>query len=67
MNRVGALHRIVENAHFHDRTLARVVGMTRANTDEDPNFCDADVGDPIWVSGPKHDRPDAFYSAQQGG
>lgn len=52
-------------AYFHDRTLARVTGTARANVDGDANFYDVDTGDLYWISGPKRDRTDGRYSAQQ--
>lgn len=50
-------------AHFHGLTLHRVTGTRRANVDS--NFYDVDSDDEYWVSGPKRDRTDGRYSAQQ--
>jgi hypothetical protein len=48
---------------FHGRRLRRVAGTAHANADS--NFYDIETGDRYWVSGPKRDRTDGRYSAQQ--
>ncbi|MBO1754840.1 hypothetical protein J4030_06910 [Allobranchiibius sp. CTAmp26] len=50
-------------AYVHGRTLKRVTGTYRANFDS--NFYDVDSGEGFWISGPKRDRTDGRYSAQQ--
>lgn len=52
-------------AYFRGQTLRRVTGTARANVDHDANFYDEESGDLYWLSGPKRDRTDGRYSAQQ--
>lgn len=49
-----------QTAHFHGRTLRRVRGGGVRG-----NFYDVESGEEFWVSGPKRDRTDARFSAQQ--
>lgn len=50
-------------AYVHGRTLERLTGTAYSNFDA--NFCDVEIGERFWVSGPKSDRTDGRYSSQQ--
>lgn len=46
-------------AYFQGRTLHRVTGTARANSDS--NFYDVQTHEEFWISGPKRDQTDARY------